>query len=787
MKRPFTNRSIYSFPTNSIRNVKCERFSELEQSSSAERVRSERVYDVAYCQAVLADLLPGTIPDAEKCDAKFSISSQQLLKIAGKREEEKSPTTKSSQSHIAISNLSLAVDSRRSWERLLLRMPRRHYLLRDISLYLSGGDLMAIMFGSELEAKALLNVLSGADMYSGRLTGSFSINGHALSHRQFASRIDRPNSGYVSAGAPAPLALLSPHQSRNSSTEDSSRATKGYRHPTLWQRCKTAGHLRVGICGRLSQRLGRETQHQRHSLCSRLTKAETVRLRIAAELLKDTDILLCDNVAKHLDIYELAFVVDYLRDWAAKLNRIVVMALSPPSFENLLMFSQCALITSGRLVFSGCPTEMLPYFISIDFPCPKFKNPCDYYVDLATHDHQSAITAVESADRIAKLVASWEQHKPAAPVVPKSTVSPMLRKPSIFPAIEALSRKTYYEFTNNPLYSFYEPAVALLMSLAVGLAFTPLTRNKRASASDRLGLMISITYFGLIPWLFVVMQRALTRRKTLHQLVHKGGIPVVLFFCFEVVLDIPQLLISSALYSFPLTLMTGMNIPPENQTLWWLSFYLTVLIHILLWRTVFKAFVFFIPSVGVAFFIAIILLTTSHLTSGLVVHPGQNGSLAAKSHWMSPHRWISQALLEMEFLGRPIVGTSSSNTSSSSELIIGCGRREVLAKMIKDIPIYTISQCSSTRGKQLLYFYGFTKPLLNGGSSLSPEFYLGSLVMAVLNQSSEDGEKSWRKVSRIFEFTQFLRAYRPEAQSCSTLNHYSQRIISQQLYNKIMA
>ncbi|WKX93892.1 hypothetical protein Q1695_011282 [Nippostrongylus brasiliensis] len=760
-----------------------KRFSELEQSSSAERVRSERVYDVAYCQAVLADLLPGTIPDAEKCDAKFSISSQQLLKIAGKREEEKSPTTKSSQSHIAISNLSLAVDSRRSWERLLLRMPRRHYLLRDISLYLSGGDLMAIMFGSELEAKALLNVLSGADMYSGRLTGSFSINGHALSHRQFASRIAHVTLEDI----PEPLTVV-----------EYLRVSAAL-HPPANRSFKIENMIDQ-IVATLA------LAHQRHSLCSRLTKAETVRLRIAAELLKDTDILLCDNVAKHLDIYELAFVVDYLRDWAAKLNRIVVMALSPPSFENLLMFSQCALITSGRLVFSGCPTEMLPYFISIDFPCPKFKNPCDYYVDLATHDHQSAITAVESADRIAKLVASWEQHKPAAPVVPKSTVSPMLRKPSIFPAIEALSRKTYYEFTNNPLYSFYEPAVALLMSLAVGLAFTPLTRNKRASASDRLGLMISITYFGLIPWLFVVMQRALTRRKTLHQLVHKGGIPVVLFFCFEVVLDIPQLLISSALYSFPLTLMTGMNIPPENQTLWWLSFYLTVLIHILLWRTVFKAFVFFIPSVGVAFFIAIILLTTSHLTSGLVVHPGQNGSLAAKSHWMSPHRWISQALLEMEFLGRPIVGTSSSNTSSSSELIIGCGRREVLAKMIKDIPIYTISQCSSTRGKQLLYFYGFTKPLLNGGSSLSPEFYLGSLVMgsyvllaldnrllvaqirpAVLNQSSEDGEKSWRKVSRIFEFTQFLRAYRPEAQSCSTLNHYSQRIISQQLYNKIMA
>ncbi|VDP50650.1 unnamed protein product [Heligmosomoides polygyrus] len=200
--------------------------------------------------------------------------------------------------------------------------------------------------------------------------------------------------------------------------------------------------------------------HQRHTLCSHLKKAEAVRLKIACELLKDTDILICDNVSKCMDIFEFAFVVDYLRDWAIKLNRIVILATSPSSFEILLMFSQCtifmticlilgtwvgaritgALLTSGRVVYMGIPSQMLQYFESIAFPCPKFKNPCDFYVDLATHDHQSPAAAAESTARIARLVQCWKQHKPSIPVAGKSTVSPTLCPPTMIASVGAIFR-----------------------------------------------------------------------------------------------------------------------------------------------------------------------------------------------------------------------------------------------------------------------------------------------------------------------------------------------------------
>lgn len=41
-----------------------------------------------------------------------------------------------------------------------------------------------------------------------------------------------------------------------------------------------------------------------------------------------------------MDLYDAAFLIDYLRDWAMKLNRIVIMAANPPTYELLAMFSK---------------------------------------------------------------------------------------------------------------------------------------------------------------------------------------------------------------------------------------------------------------------------------------------------------------------------------------------------------------------------------------------------------------------------------------------------------------
>lgn len=63
-------------------------------------------------------------------------------------------------------------------------------------------------------------------------------------------------------------------------------------------------------------------------------------------LLLFTDVLICENVLRDMDLYDTAFVIDYVRDWAQRLNRIVIVAINPSTPELLEMFGKCALIPS---------------------------------------------------------------------------------------------------------------------------------------------------------------------------------------------------------------------------------------------------------------------------------------------------------------------------------------------------------------------------------------------------------------------------------------------------------
>ncbi|KIH66428.1 hypothetical protein ANCDUO_03246 [Ancylostoma duodenale] len=236
--------------------------------------------------------------------------------------------------------------------------------IRDVSFDLSGGDIRALMSGSEAELRALLDALSGRGR-NGRIKGDFSINDNRLRPEQFAAR-----TAYVTAEElPTSLTVV---QYLRISVALHPPATKAFKNENMIDQ----------LIGTLA------LAHRRHTLCSRLSNSEAQRLRIAAQLLKDTDILICGDVTRSMDSYETAFLVDYLRDWAIKLNRVVLMAIAPPSFEILLMFSKCqyitdfdygALLTSGRFVYFDAPTKIKGYFESIGFSCPPYKNPCDFY------------------------------------------------------------------------------------------------------------------------------------------------------------------------------------------------------------------------------------------------------------------------------------------------------------------------------------------------------------------------------------------------------------------------
>lgn len=170
----------------------------------------------------------------------------------------------------------------------------------------------------------------------------------------------------------------------------------------------------------------------RHSSVSSLTEAEKRRLLIAVSLLLDTDVLVLDQPVKGMDIFDTFFLVEYLRQWAQLNGRCVIMTIHPTTFEIFSMLSRVALISTGRVLYFGKRKDLLSYFSYIDYPCPAFKNPSDYYLDLVTLDNLSSEAMVESSQRIDTLAELFmRRHSQAAnvsmPGAPSTTPVPPKR------------------------------------------------------------------------------------------------------------------------------------------------------------------------------------------------------------------------------------------------------------------------------------------------------------------------------------------------------------------------
>ena len=55
-----------------------------------------------------------------------------------------------------------------------------------------------------------------------------------------------------------------------------------------------------------------------------------------------SDVIVVDNITKEMDLYDAAFLIDYLRDWASKLNRIVT---------SMILISATTYRSAGVVIF----------------------------------------------------------------------------------------------------------------------------------------------------------------------------------------------------------------------------------------------------------------------------------------------------------------------------------------------------------------------------------------------------------------------------------------------------
>ncbi|RXG60833.1 ABC transporter ATP-binding protein/permease wht-1 [Armadillidium vulgare] len=325
-----------------------------------------------------------------------------------------------------------------------------------------------------------------------------------------------------------------------------------------------------------------------------------------------------------MDIFDTFFLVEYLRQWAAR-GRIVILTIQPPTYEIFTMISRVALISTGRLMYFGKRREMLPYFAYIEYPCPAYKNPSDYYIDLVTLDDLSAEAMLESSQRVEMLAEAFRRRQePLSDPGPQSPLPPKIKHSNL--CIQLLFlwiRAMIYQFPYNMLHFLGQVIVAAIMSVLAGAIFLNL-RNP----------------------------------------------PEMDQMCYS----FPTTVLVYLAYILPAyTMMAGFRGNTEES-----HFYLYVgyqLLYLLAIRGLILASSVIFDSRNKAAMLSGLFMVVIALGAGYTVHPKDISLWASPTLWWSPARWFMREMVYEEFNKTTLPFTCSRNPVDRGDIVkkVECG------------------------------------------------------------------------------------------------------------------
>ncbi|XP_017786631.1 PREDICTED: ATP-binding cassette sub-family G member 5 [Nicrophorus vespilloides] len=258
-------------------------------------------------------------------------------------------------------------------------------ILKDVSLTVHSGEVLAVLGSKGSGKKALLDVISRR--VQGPTRGQILLNNQPMSLSLFQQRC-----GYVTHKCDL-IPGLTVEQTL-------------YFTPT-----KLSGYLKKS---KVKQVMADLALSQVANRCTEnLTKSEYRRLMIGVQLIKDPVILLLDEPTWDLDPLNTYLVISILSNAAKKYGTAIVLTMEKPRSDVFPFLERVLYLCLGDVVYTGGTRQMLEYFTAIGFPCPQLENPLMYYLCLSTVDRRSRERFVESNNQISALVEKFKIEGPS--------------------------------------------------------------------------------------------------------------------------------------------------------------------------------------------------------------------------------------------------------------------------------------------------------------------------------------------------------------------------------------
>lgn len=251
-------------------------------------------------------------------------------------------------------------------------------ILHGMSGFANPGQFLAIMGSSGAGKTTLLNILSDRIGGSGKIEGDMTANGKPLSQIDFGSY-----SAYVMQDDVL-LETMSPREAFLFSAKLRISGTVEEKIEKVEILIK---ELKLTKCADTA--VG-------SVLARGISGGERKRCSIGVELVTDPSVLFLDEPTSGLDSYT-SLVVIKLMVKQARTGRTILSTIHQPSSDIFNIFDRLLLLCDGNTIYQGAAKDATKHFNAIEYTCPTYSNPADYFMEQMHAEKRDAKTSEEEA------------------------------------------------------------------------------------------------------------------------------------------------------------------------------------------------------------------------------------------------------------------------------------------------------------------------------------------------------------------------------------------------------